>query len=140
MQDFNQVCGNTVANNNGTFSGTKYTGMQAVPAATSVGNRILRQSSATDDANLTSNDRFTIDLIDKAVEQASAPPLDGNGNNTVPKVRPVKVNGQDMYVIYLHPYQVTDLRTNTGTGQWLDITKFAFMGGKPSENPIFNGA
>lgn len=100
---FNQVCGNTVANNNGTFSGTKFTGMQAVTAATSNGNRILRQSSATDDANLTSNDTFTIDLIDKAKEQAVAPPLDSNGNNTVPKIRPVKVNGQDMYVVYLHP-------------------------------------
>jgi len=137
---FNQVCGNTVANNNGIFSGTKYTGMQAALAPTSAGNRILRQSSATDDANLTSNDTFTIDLIDKAKEQAVAPPLDANGNNTIPKVRPVKVNGQDMYVVYLHPYQVTSLRTNTGTGQWLDITKFAFMGGKPADNPIFNGA
>ena len=137
---FNQVCGYTPANANGTFSGTKYTGMQAALAATSAGNRIVRQSSQTDDANLTSNDTFTIDLIDKAVEQATSPPLDANGNNTIPKIRPVKINGQDMYVVYLHPYQVTSLRTNTGTGQWLDITKFAFMGGNPKDNPIFNGA
>jgi N4-gp56 family major capsid protein len=43
-------------------------------------------------------------------------------------------------VVYLHPYQVTSLRTNTGTGQWLDITKFAFMGSSKMDNPIFNGA
>lgn len=137
---FNQVCSYTPINNVGTFSGTKFSGLQAATLATTVGNRILRQSSATDDNNLTANDTFTIDLIDKAKEQAVAPPLDSNGNNTIPKIRPIKVNGQDMYVVYLHPYQVTSLRTNTGTGQWLDITKFAFMGGKPMDNPIFNGA
>lgn len=33
------------------------------------------------------------------------------------------------------------MRTNTGTGQWLDITKFAFMGNESAKrNPIFNGA
>jgi N4-gp56 family major capsid protein len=131
---FNQVCSYTPQ------TVTKFTGMQAATAATSVGNRILRQSSATDDANLTANDTFTIDLIDKAKEQAVSPPLDANGNNTIPKIRPIKINGEDMYVVYLHPYQVTSLRTNTGSGQWLDITKFAFMGGKPMDNPIFNGA
>jgi N4-gp56 family major capsid protein len=137
---FNQVCSFTPINNPGTFSGSKFSGLQAATTATTVGNRILRQSSNTDDANLTANDTFTIDLIDKAKEQAVAPPLDANGNNTIPKIRPVKVNGSDMYVVYLHPYQVTSLRTNTGTGQWLDITKFAYMGGKAMDNPIFNGA
>jgi N4-gp56 family major capsid protein len=137
---FNQVCSYTPINNAGTFSGTKFSGLQAATSATTVGNRILRQSSATDDANLTANDTFTIDLIDKAKEQAVAPPLDANGNNTIPKIRPIKVNGSDMYVVYLHPYQVTSLRTNTGTGQWLDITKFAFMGSSDKSNPIFNGS
>lgn len=132
---FNQVCGNTVVTD------TRLTGLQAALAPTTVGNRILRQTSFTDDASLTSNDTFTLDLIDKAKEQAVAPPLDANGNNTIPKIRPVKIDGEDMYVVYLHPYQVTSLRTNTGSGQWLDITKFAFMGsGSSRKNPIFSGA
>lgn len=131
---FNQVCSYTPQTN------VKFTGLQAPTAATTVGNRIIRQSSATDDASLTANDGFTIDLIDKAVEQASAPPLDSAGNNTIPKIRQVAVDGQPMYALYLHPYQVTSLRTNTGTGQWLDITKFAFMGSGKRDNPIFNGA
>ncbi|HYM32302.1 MAG TPA: N4-gp56 family major capsid protein [Candidatus Cybelea sp.] len=137
---FNQICSYTPINNAGTFSGTKYSGLQGATAATTVGNRILRQSSATDDANLTANDTFTLDLIDKAKEQAVSPPLDANGNNTIPKVRPVRVNGEDVYCFYMHPYQITSMRTNTGTGQWTDITKFAYMGGKPMDNPIFNGA
>lgn len=137
---FNQVCSYTPINNAGTFSGTKFSGMQAATSATTVGNRILRQSSAADDATLTANDTFTIDLIDKAVEQAVSPPLDANGNNTIPKIRPVRIDGMELYVVYLHPYQVTSLRTNTGTGQWLDIQKFAFMGSNKRDNPIFSGA
>lgn len=37
-------------------------------------------------------------------------------------------------------YQITNLRTNTGTGQWLDIQKAALAGGDASKNPIFTGA
>lgn len=100
---FNQVCSYTPINNAGPFSGSKFSGLQAATTATTVGNRILRQSSQTDDANLTANHTFTIDLIDKAVEQAVSPPLDANGNNTIPKIRPVRIEGSDMYVVYLHP-------------------------------------
>jgi N4-gp56 family major capsid protein len=131
---FNQVCGYTPQTD------TRFTGLQAPKTPTSVGNRILRQNSATDDTSLTSNDTFTLDLIDKAKEQAVAPPLDASGNNTIPKIRPIKIDGMECYVCYLHPYQVTSLRTNTGTGQWLDITKFAYMGGKSRDNPIMTGA
>src|SRR6185437_154707 len=106
---------------------------------TTVGNRILRQSSYTDDASLTSSDTFTIDLIDKAKEQAISPPLDSNNNPTIPRIRPVMVKGEEKYVFYMHDYQVTSLRTNTGSGQWLDITKAAYMG-KEEGSPIYSGA
>jgi hypothetical protein len=43
-------------------------------------------------------------------------------------------------VTFLHPYQVTDLRTNTATGQWLDIQKAAMTGGEVEDNPIFDGS
>jgi N4-gp56 family major capsid protein len=55
-------------------------------------------------------------------------------------VRPVKVSGEDMYVMYLHNYQVTAMRTSTSTGQWLDIQKAAMSGGKITQSPIFTGA
>jgi N4-gp56 family major capsid protein len=41
---------------------------------------------------------------------------------------------------FLHDYQVTDLRINTSTGQWLDIQKSAMTGGQISDNPILTGA
>jgi N4-gp56 family major capsid protein len=132
---FNQVCGYTIQTN------TKFTGLQTPTAPTTVGNRIIRQNSNTDDAALTAADSFTIDLIDKAVEQAKSPPLDANGNNTIPKIRPIKIEGMECYLVYLHPYQVTSLRTNTSNGQWQDITKWAYMGNPDArKNPIFSGA
>lgn len=120
---FNQVCGYTPQTN------TKYTGLNAVVAPSS-GRRIVAGSGSADE-NITSSDIFTLDLIDAAVEMAKV------GNNMV---RPIRIGGQPKYVIYLHPYQVTSMRTNSSTGQWLDIQKAAMMGGQVTNNPIYTGA
>lgn len=52
-----------------------------------------------------------------------------------PKVRPVRVDGQDHYVMFLHPYQVKALKATT---EWLNSQYYANVRGK--DNPIFNGA
>jgi N4-gp56 family major capsid protein len=131
---FNQVCGFTPQTD------IRFTGLQAPLSAT----RIVRQSSRTDDALLVSTDTFTLNLIDKAKEAAIT---------ATPRVRPVKIMGKgsdqradyntllmDKFVMYLHPYQVTDLRTSTSTGQWLDIQEAAMKGGQITDNPIYTGA
>lgn len=132
---FNQVCGYTVQGD------TRYTGLTAAIAAT----RIIRQSARANDESLVAADTFTLDLIDKAKEAAIV---------ATPKIRPISVKGRgsadgrrdynatltDKYVMYLHPYQVTDLRKNTSTGQWLDIQKAAYMGMGATGNPIYSGA
>ncbi len=134
---FNQVCGYTPATN------TLLTGLNAVIAPSST--RVIRQSGAASDDLLVSTDVFTLDLIDKAKEAAIT---------ATPMIRPVRPRGgrtadgrrdydaalEDMYVMYFHPYQVTDLRTSTSTGQWLDITKAIEMGHNTSRNPIYSGA
>jgi N4-gp56 family major capsid protein len=131
MMFFIHACGYTGSTMS--FEGTTYTlggvhyGHNA-PLAPST-NRVLRAASAANDQSLTSADIFKLDLIDKAVEMAKV---------ANPKIRPVRVNGGNHYVMYLHPYQVTDLRTNTSTGQWLDIQKAAEKRG--ADNPIFSGA
>lgn len=122
---FNQVCGYTPQTN------VKYTGLQAPIAA----DRIVRAGSQANDQSLTSSDKFTLDLIDKAVEAARNPV-----DTTFMPMRPVNVGGKKMFVLYMHDYQVTDLRTNTSTGQWQDIQKAAMQGGKISNNPIFTDA
>jgi len=128
---FNQICGNVAQ------SDTKYTGHNATSAPSS-GRQIWSSisGSITTDQGLQSTDIFTLALIDKAVEKAKT---------ASPLIRPIRKDGKDHYVMFLHPYQVTSLRTNTSTGQWLDIQKAAMGGGKDSSgdggtNGVFTGA
>lgn len=122
---FNQLTGNSG------LADTRYTGNQAATAPDS--DHIVYAGAATADTSLsnTSSMKFTLDLIDRALEK---------GKLAVNSLRPVMVGSQKVFVCFLHPYQVTDLRTNTNTGQWLDIQKAAMTGGRVSDNPIFNGA
>lgn len=86
--------------------------------------------SNTTDEGIESDDIFDLSLIDYAKELART--------SSVP-IRPAKVDGGEFYVAYLHPYQVTDLRRSTDTGQWMDFTRAAYTG-KGAGSPIFSGA
>jgi N4-gp56 family major capsid protein len=57
-----------------------------------------------------------------------------------PLIRPFMVGGKKKFVMFLHPFQVTDMRTNTNAGQWLDIQKAALAGGVGDKSPIYTGA
>lgn len=98
--------------------------------APSAPTRVVRPNARANDQSLVSTDLFNLNLIDYAVEQAKL---------ANPRIRPVRVNGENKYVMYLHPAQVTDLRTTTATGQWLDITKAVYQGSK-QDNPIYDGS
>lgn len=149
---FNQICGYTPANTaQGGATGPAYTGMNTIIAPAT--SRRLWQSisgTITADESLTSTDIMNLTVIDKAVERAKT---------ATPMIRPIMYKGDKYYVMFLHPYQVTSLRTNTSTGQWLDIQKSALTGGRlaygsgmgangmdgknvtaDSINPIFSGA
>lgn len=133
---FNHVCGYTPEVR------AKYTGNNAIVAPTSsrrIVVDVLGPATNTQDENIVSADTFNLQYVDYArelAETASSP------------VRPINVEGVDggrdisggKYVMYLHPYQVTDLRTSTSTGQWLDIQKAALQGGAGSKNPIYTDA
>lgn len=116
---FNQVCGFTPQTD------LRYTGLQAVTAPSTV----IRPSGANDQA-MTSADKFSLTLIDRAVAAAK---------KASPVLRPIKIGGKDHWAMVLHTDQVTDLRTNTASGQWLDIQKAAMQGGKIEDNPIATG-
>lgn len=120
---FNQLCGYT------TQTDTRYTGNVATLAPTT--NRIKRAGGVANDNSLTSTNIFNLNLIDACVEMAQT---------VSPTVRPIRVNGKEKYVMFLHPYQVYDMRTNTSEGQWLDITKAALQGGKTEGNAIYTNA
>ena len=93
-------------------------------------NRIIRAGDVANDESLVAANVFDLTLIDKAVERAKL---------ANPKIRPARVDGESYYVMYLHPTQVTSLRTNTSTGQWMDITKAVYNGSK-ANNPFFDGS
>lgn len=122
---FNQLCGYTVQ------ADVRYTGMQAAIAPDNSHYLNAHSAASVLDSDLVQADIFTLTMIDRVIERA---------RTLTPAIRPVVVGGKKMWVGFLHPYQVTDLRTNTATGQWLDIQKAAMTGGEVSDNPIFTGA
>lgn len=121
---FNHLCGNTLVTDD------RYRGNNVITAPSA--GRIIR-ATGNDDATVAGDNTkvFKLGLIDFAVEAAKT---------ASPLIRPVKVNGEDKWLCFLHPYQVTDLRTSTDAGQWLDIQKAALAGGKGSNSPIYTGA
>lgn len=131
---FNHACGFTAANvvQADGSGGAKFTGNNVVTAST----RVIRPNARANDGLLVAGDILTLDQIDAAVEIAKT----GGAAGDV-KMRPVKVKGMgEMWVMYIHPTQVTQLRRNTTAGQWFDIQKAALQGGEITKNPIFDGA
>lgn len=110
------------------LSDTRYTGMNTATAPSTNRKKFITGSA---DESQTSTYIAALSMIDKCVEAAKV---------ATPLIRPIKVNGQDKYVMFLHPYQVYDIRTTTSTGQWLDLQKAAMTGGDVSKNPIYSGA
>lgn len=125
---FNQLCGYTVQTD------TRYTGNQAVIAPDTA--HIFRPNSRANDQSLTTGDEMTLGIIDNVVAAAKL----GGVGTTGPVIRPINVDGDQMYVMVMHTHQVTQLRTNTSAGQWLDIQKAAVTGDGSKGNPIFTGA
>lgn len=123
---FNQITGNSVQ------ADVRFTGMQAATAPDS-GHAVYPGSEAAEASlSATTSNRFSLALIDKAVEK---------GKLAVNYLRPIQVGSQQYLVAFLHPYQVTALRQSlSGSTQWSDIQKAAMQGGQITDNPIFTGA
>lgn len=79
---------------------------------------------------------FTLGLIERAVARARTM---GGGTTGVPAIEPIMIDGEEHFVIVMHPYQEYQVRTSTSTGQWLDIQKAA-SGAEGRNNPIFKGS
>lgn len=129
----NQACGYTPSNTESDTSGATHNGFNTVlaPAGATGLVRQIWAGAATTDEGLTSSDPFVLSLLDRAVEAARS------GNRMIQQVM---VGGQPKYVVYLSEGQVTQLRTDAGTGGWQDITKFTYSGVDTSKNPLYTGA
>lgn len=123
---FNQICGNT------SESRLAYTGNNATVASDAA--HIVYVGGHTTEASIASasaSNKMSLSLIDAAVERAKTSAI---------QLRPINVEGDNYYVMFVHPYQAYDLRTTTSTGGWLDIQKAAMQGGQIKDNPIFKGS
>lgn len=89
----------------------------------------------TTKATLTSGGIMSLTVIERAVTRASTL---GGGTTGVPAIQPIKIEGEERFVIVMHPFQTHSLRTNTNTGQWLDIQK-ALATAVGNKSPIFMG-
>lgn len=83
-------------------------------------DRIVYGGTATSHATLQATDVMSLTVIDRLVEKAKL---------ASPTMRKASFDGKNLWVLILHPYQVTDLRSNTAAGQWYDIQKAASTGG-----------
>lgn len=86
-------------------------------------------------ATLVVGDVMSLAEVDKALVKAKAM---GGGTQGVPKIKPIKINGQDHFVLVMSTRQASDLRIGTGTGGWLDLQKAAATA-EGRSNPIFKG-
>jgi N4-gp56 family major capsid protein len=129
--------GNTIASGDADTdpSGPEYNGHNTILAPT---RQVWPLAITTDQGLVTpATHSFNLALIDKAVERAKVPQAAGQ----VP-IRPVMVDGKPYFVVFLHTYQVTSLRTggDANTVSWFGIHSSEMQGGKISDNPIFTGA
>lgn len=96
-------------------------------------NHNIFSGNASDEAGLDTNDRFLLEDIDYAKEMATTADI---------PMRPVRIDGEDYFVVVLHPYSVTDLKLSLGTGtssiKWHEIQQYANQRGL--KNPLFSGS
>lgn len=115
---------------------TSYTGRANNSLQAPDSDHLMYGGDATSKASIDANDKFDLALIDKAKTKAT---VMGGGTEEIPQIQPIMIDGEEHYVIVMHPWQEYDVRTNTNTGQWLDIQKAA-AGAEGRKNPIFKGA
>lgn len=110
------------------FAGNSFTSPDSLHA--------IYPNAVTSDAGISSTDILDLKTIDKVNNRAATM---GGGSTGNPEIRPIRVNGEDKFVLCMHTYQLYSLRTNTNTGQWVDIQKAA-AAAQGQKNPLFTGA
>lgn len=93
--------------------------------AAGVGNRYLCANTGGTDA-LATTDKITPDLIDRMKAKALT---------ASPKIMPLMIDAKPYFVLFVHPWQLYDLRRNA---EWAQAMREAERRGP--DNPIFSGA
>ena len=84
---------------------------------------------------LIADDKMTLAEVDNALVKVKSM---GGGTGGIPKMKPIKINGEMHYVLVMSTRQASDMRTAAGTGGWLDVQKSAATA-EGRVSPIFKG-
>lgn len=115
---------------------TTFTGYAGNAFVAPDSQHILYGNDATAKNNVDSSDGMSLGLIDRAVARAE---VMGGGTTALPQIQPCTIDGEEHYVVVMHPWQEYTLRTTSSTGSWLDIQKAA-AAAEGRNNPIFKGS
>ena len=113
-----------------------YTGRASNGLVSPDANHTLYGNVATAFNNIASTDKFDLRLVDRAKTKADS---QGGGATGIPVLQPCKIDGNETFVCVMHTFQEDDLRSNTNTGQWLDIQKAAATN-EGRNSPLFKGS
>jgi len=114
---------------------TSYPGFANNALSAPDSEHILYAGTSGTKAAMTADDKMTLNYIDQAVAVSS---MMGGGIQGIPKIQPILINGENHFVLVMNPWQVYDMRTEAGSGKWMDIQKAA-MTAEGRKNPIFQG-
>lgn len=115
---------------------TTYTGFAGNSFSAPDSSHLMYGGAATSKASLASTDKMSVTTVERAINKAEMmQALNPQAANMVP----VNNGSEDQYVLLMSPFQEYDMRTNTSTGQWLDIQKAAATA-EGRNNPIFKGS
>lgn len=78
---------------------------------------------------LTKAETFRTDHIEILMERSAT---------VAPLLRPAVVDGEELFILIVHPYELTDLRTNASSTDWKDMVSQA--GARGVDNPLFKYA
>lgn len=113
-----------------------YTGFGSNAFQAPDAGHLIFGGNATATNNIGNDDGMSLGLIDKAVTKAQTM---GGGTLREAELRPIRIEGEDRYVLLMHPFQEHDLRVASGVQTWSDIQKAA-AGAEGRNNPIFKGS
>lgn len=100
------------------------------------GNSTAKINMTNEAAGVAGSDTFDLRLVDRAKTKADS---QGGGATDIPVLQSCKIDGEEVFVCVMHTFQEDDLRSNTGTGQWLDIQK-AIATSEGRKSPMVKGS
>lgn len=117
------------------LEGTAYAGHAGNPLRAPDTQHLIFGGSATSKATLTTADKMSRELIERAANKARM--MRARDPKTA-NLLPVTVMGERHYIMLMSPDQEYDLRTEQGAQGWLEIQKAA-AASEGKNNPIFKG-